>query len=147
MSTQQGVSGTRRPDQARRDESMGQLVKDLSQDISTLVRQELQLAKVEMTQKGKEAGVGAGLLGGAGVFGLAVVGGSMATIILILSTFMPTWLAALVTTLAYAAVAAVLALRGRDRLREAGSPVPERAKESVKEDIEWAKTHAKSNDR
>jgi uncharacterized membrane protein YqjE len=146
MSTQQGVSGTR-PDQARRDESMGQLVKDLSQDISTLVRQELQLAKVEMTQKGKEAGVGAGLLGGAGVFGLAVVGGSMATIILILSTFMPTWLAALVTTLAYAAVAAVLALRGRDRLREAGSPSPERAKESVKEDIEWAKTHAKSNDR
>jgi len=145
MSTQE-VSATR-PDEARRDESMGQLVKDLSQDISTLVRQELQLAKVEMTQKGKEAGVGAGLLGGAGVFGLAVVGGSMATIILILSTFMPTWLAALVTTLAYAAVAAVLALRGRDRLREAGSPVPERAKESVKEDIEWAKTHAKSNDR
>jgi uncharacterized membrane protein YqjE len=145
MSTQ-GASGTR-PDEARRDESMGQLVKDLSQDISTLVRQELQLAKVEMTQKGKEAGVGAGLLGGAGVFGLAVVGGSMATIILILSTFMPTWLAALVTTLAYAAVAAVLALRGRDRLREAGSPIPERAKESVKEDIEWAKTHAKSNDR
>ena len=141
-----GASDTR-PDEARRDESMGQLVKDLSQDISTLVRQELQLAKVEMTQKGKEAGVGAGLLGGAGVFGLAVVGGSMATIILILSTFMPTWLAALVTTLAYAAVAAVLALRGRDRLREAGSPVPERAKESVKEDIEWAKTHAKSNDR
>ena len=145
MSTQE-VSATR-PNEARRDESMGQLVKDLSQDISTLVRQELQLAKAEMTQKGKEAGVGAGLLGGAGVFGLAVVGGSMATIILILSTFMPTWLAALVTTLAYAAVAAVLALRGRDRLREAGSPVPERAKESVKEDIEWAKTHAKSNDR
>ena len=80
MSTQE-VSATR-PDEARRDESMGQLVKDLSQDISTLVRQELQLAKAEMTQKGKEAGVGAGLLGGAVVFGLAVVGGSMATIIL-----------------------------------------------------------------
>ena len=145
MSTQE-VSATR-PNEARRDESMGQLVKDLSQDISTLVRQELQLAKAEMTQKGKEAGVGAGLLGGAGVFGLAVVGGSMATIILILDTFMPTWLAALVTTLIYAAVGAFLALRGRDRLKEAGSPVPERAKESVKEDIEWAKTHAKSNDR
>jgi len=141
-----GTSGTR-PDEARRDESMGQLVKDLSQDISTLVRQELQLAKVEMTQKGKQAGVGAGLLGGAGAFGLAVVGGSMATIILILDTFMPNWLAALITTLAYAAVGAILALRGRDRLKEAGSPVPERAKESVKEDIEWAKTHAKSNER
>ena len=145
MSTQE-VSATR-PDEARRDESMGQLVKDLSQDISTLVRQELQLAKAEMTQKGKEAGVGAGLLGGAGVFGLAVVGGSMATIILILDTIMPNWLAALVTTLVYATVGAFLALRGRDRLNEAGSPVPERAKESVKEDIEWAKTHAKSNDR
>jgi hypothetical protein len=141
-----GTSGTR-PDEARRDESMGQLVKDLSQDISTLVRQELQLAKVEMTQKGKQAGVGAGLLGGAGAFGLAVVGGSMATIILILDTFMPNWLAALITTLAYAAVGAILALRGRDRLKEAGTPVPERAKESVKEDIEWAKTHAKSNER
>jgi putative superfamily III holin-X len=145
MSTQE-VSATR-PNEARRDESMGQLVKDLSQDISTLVRQELQLAKAEMTQKGKEAGVGAGLLGGAGVFGLAVVGGSMATIILILDTIMPNWLAALVTTLVYATVGAFLALRGRDRLKEAGSPVPERAKESVKEDIEWAKTHAKSNDR
>jgi len=141
-----GTSGTR-PDEARRDESMGQLVKDLSQDISTLVRQELQLAKVEMTQKGKQAGVGAGLLGGAGAFGLAVVGGSMATIILILDTFMPNWLAALITTLAYAAVGAILALRGRDRLKEAGTPVPERAKESVKKDIEWAKTHAKSNER
>ena len=145
MSTQE--ESATRPDEARRDESMGQLVKDLSQDISTLVRQELQLAKAEMTQKGKEAGVGAGLLGGAGVFGLAVVGGSMATIILILDTIMPNWLAALVTTLVYATVGAFLALRGRDRLKEAGSPVPERAKESVKEDIEWAKTHAKSNDR
>jgi hypothetical protein len=71
----------------------------------------------------------------------------MATIILILDTIMPNWLAALVTTLVYATVGAFLALRGRDRLKEAGSPVPERAKESVKEDIEWAKTHAKSNDR
>ena len=142
MSTQE-VSATR-PDEARRDESMGQLVKDLSQDISTLVRQELQLAKAEMTQKGKEAGVGAGLLGGAGAFGLAVVGGSMATIILILDTIMPNWLAALVTTLVYATVGAFLALRGRDRLKEAGSPVPERAKESVKEDIEWAKSQKQS---
>ena len=145
MSTQE-VSATR-PDEARRGESMGQLVKDLSQDISTLVRQELQLARAEMTQKGKEAGVGAGLLGGAGVFGLAVVGGSMATIILILDTIMPNWLAALVTTLVYATVGAFLALRGRDRLKEAGSPVPERAKESVKEDIEWAKTQVGSESR
>jgi hypothetical protein len=135
------------PGQGRQNESTGQLVKDLSQDISTLVRQELQLAKAEMAQKGKQAGIGAGMLGGAGVFGLAVVGGSMATIILVLDTFLPNWLAALITTLAYAAVGGVLALRGRDRLKDAGAPVPERTKESVKEDIEWAKTHATSNDR
>jgi uncharacterized membrane protein YqjE len=133
--------------QARRDESTGQLVKQLSQDISTLVRQELQLAKAELAEKGKQAGVGAGMLGGAGVLGLAVVGGSMATMILVLDTFMPNWLAALIATLTCGAVGAVLALRGRDKLKEAGAPVPERTKESVKEDIEWAKTHATSNDR
>jgi hypothetical protein len=140
----EGMSDEQR---SRRDESTGQLVKDLSQDISALVRQELQLARAEMTQKGKQAGAGAGLLGGAGAFGLAVLGGSMATIILVLDTFMPNWLAALITTLVYAAVGAVLAIRGRDRLKEVGAPVPERTKESVKEDIEWAKTHATSNGR
>jgi hypothetical protein len=144
METTDRASGNWR---SRREEPTGQLVKELSQDISTLVRQELQLAKVEMTQKGKQAGVGAGMLGGAGAFGLAVLGGSMATIILVLDTFMPNWLAALITTLAYAAIGAVLAMRGRDRLKEAGAPVPERTKESVKEDIEWAKTHATSNGR
>jgi|1186.fasta_scaffold857918_1 hypothetical protein len=144
MDTTERASGIHR---SRREEPTGQLVKELSQDISTLVRQELQLARVEMTQKGKQAGVGAGMLGGAGAFGLAVLGGSMATIILVLDTFMPNWLAALITTLAYAAIGAVLAMRGRDRLKEAGAPVPERTKESVKEDIEWAKTHATSNGR
>jgi uncharacterized membrane protein YqjE len=131
----------------RRDESVGELVKDLSREVSTLVHQEIALAKAEMAEKGKRAGLGAGMLGGAGVFALAVVGGSMATIILILDTFMPNWLAALITTALYAAVAAVLALRGRDRLKETGAPIPERAKESVKEDIEWAKTRARSNER
>jgi hypothetical protein len=87
------------------------------------------------------------MLGGATVLGLAVVGGSMATIILILNNWMPDWLAALITTRVYAAVAAVLALRGRDEIKEVGAPVPERAKESVKEDVQWAKTRATSNDR
>ncbi|MDX6535090.1 MAG: hypothetical protein QOJ13_545 [Gaiellales bacterium] len=131
----------------RRDESVGELVKDLSREVSTLVHQEIALAKAEMTEKGRQAGLGAGMLGGAGVFALAAVGGSMATIILILATFMPDWVAALITTAVYAAVAAVLALRGRDKLKETGAPVPERAKESVKEDIEWAKTHARSSAR
>jgi uncharacterized membrane protein YqjE len=131
----------------RRDEPVAELVKDLSREVSTLVHQEIALAKAEMAEKGKRAGLGAGMLGGAGVFALAAIGGSMATIILILATFMPDWLAALITTALYGAVAAVLALRGRDRLKETGAPIPERAKESVKEDIEWAKTHARSSAR
>jgi uncharacterized membrane protein YqjE len=129
-----------------RDESFAELVKDLSRDVSTLVRQEIELAKAEVTEKGKRAGAGAGLLAGAAVVALAVVGGLMATIILVLDLAMPAWLAALITTLLFAAVAGALAMVGRQRLREAGPPVPERAKESVKEDVRWAKTRATSND-
>jgi uncharacterized membrane protein YqjE len=129
-----------------RDESFAELVKDLSRDVSTLVRQEIELAKAEVTEKGKRAGAGAGMLAGAAVVALAVVGGLMATIILVLDLAMPAWLAALITTLLFAAVAGALAMVGRQRLREAGPPVPERAKESVKEDVRWAKTRATSND-
>ena len=132
---------------ARRSESTSELVKDLSRDISTLVRQEIDLAKAEMAEKGRKAGIGAGMLGGATVLGFAVVGGSMATIILILNSWMPDWLAALITTIAYAAIAGVLALRGRDEIKEMGAPMPERTKQSVKEDVQWAKTRATSNDR
>ena len=131
----------------RRSEPVGELVKDLSRDISELVRQEIELARAEMTEKGKRAGLGLGLFGGSAVFGLATVGGSMATIIILLDLVMPLWLAALLTTLAYGAVTAVLALRGRDQLKEAGTPIPERTRDSVKEDIQWAKTRAQSKDR
>jgi len=134
-------------DTQRRSEPTAELVKDLSRDISTLVRQEIELAKAEMNEKGKKAGIGAGMLGGATALALAAVGGSMATIILILNAWMPDWLAALITTLVYGAVAGGLALRGRDEIKEMGAPVPERAKESVKEDVAWAKTRATSNDR
>jgi uncharacterized membrane protein YqjE len=131
----------------RRDESIAELVKDLSRDVSELVRQEIELARVEMTEKGKKAGRGVGMFGGAAVLGMAVVGGSMATIIILLDFVMPLWLAALITTVGYGVVAAVLALRGRDELKETGAPVPVRTKESVKEDIQWAKTRAQSKDR
>jgi hypothetical protein len=128
----------------RRSDSTAELVKSLSEDISQLVREEIALARAEMTEKGRKAGRGLGMFGGSAVFGLATVGGSMATIIILLDLFMPLWLAALITTLAYGAVAAVLALRGRDELKDAGAPVPERTKQSVKEDIQWAKTRAQS---
>jgi hypothetical protein len=131
---------------AKRRESTGELVKELSRDFSTLVRQEIELARAEMTEKGKQAGRGVGMFGGAAVIGLAVVGGSMATIIVLLDLVLPLWLATLLTTLGYAGIAAVLALRGRDELKETGRPIPERTKQSVKEDIQWAKTRAQSKD-
>jgi uncharacterized membrane protein YqjE len=131
----------------RRAESIGELVKDLSRDISDLVRQEIELARVEMTEKGKKAGFGLGMFGGSAAFGLAALGGSMATIIIVLDLAMPLWLAALVTTVAYGLAAAVLALRGRDELKDAGTPIPERTRDSIKEDIQWAKTRAQSKDR
>jgi Putative Actinobacterial Holin-X, holin superfamily III len=128
----------------KRSESTAELVKDLSREISQLVRQEIALAKAEMTEKGKQAGVGAGMLSGAAVLGLAAVGGSMATFILLLDLVMPAWLAALIVTLVYAAVAGALALRGKQRISDAAPPAPERTIESVKEDVQWAKTHATS---
>jgi Flp pilus assembly protein TadB len=131
----------------RRDESVAELVKDLSRDVSTLLHEEIALARAEMTEKGRRAGMGAGMFGAATAFGLVTLGGSMATIVILLDKAMPLWLAALLTTLVYGGVAWVLAMRGREELQRMGTPVPERATESVKEDIQWAKTHAKSNGR
>jgi Putative Actinobacterial Holin-X, holin superfamily III len=131
-------------DNPKRSESTSELVKELSRDVSELVRQEVALAKAELTQKGKQAGVGAGMLSGAAVLGVAAVGGSLATVILLLDLVMPAWLAALIGTAVYGAVAAVLALRGKERLAEAAPPTPEQTIESVKEDVQWAKTHATS---
>ena len=131
----------------RREESIGELIKDLSRDVSKLVHQEFELARVEMTEKGKRAGVGLGMVGGAAAFALVTLGGSMATIIIVLDLVMPLWLAALLTTAVYGVVAAVLALRGREELKETGAPIPERTRDSIKEDIQWAKTRAQSKGR
>jgi hypothetical protein len=131
----------------RRSESTAELVKDLSRDISELVRQEISLARAEMTDKGRKAGLGLGMFGGSAAFALATLGGSMATLIILLDYLMPLWVAALITTVVYGAIAAFLALRGRDELKEAVPPMPERTRDSVKEDIQWAKTSAKSNSR
>ena len=129
----------------KRSASTAELVKELSRDVSQLVHEEIALAKAEMTQKGKKASVGAGMLSGAMVLAIAAVGGSMAFFILVLDSWMPAWLAALIVTAGYAAAAAVLGLRGKQRISEAAPPAPERTIESVKEDVQWAKTHAKSS--
>jgi uncharacterized membrane protein YqjE len=124
------------------DASASDLVKQLSEQTSRLVRQEMELAKVELSEKGKQAGIGAGLFGGAGVFGLYALGALTATIIAALSLAMETWLAALIVTVLWAAVAGVMALVGKGRLDKGTPPIPEQSVESVKEDVQWTKTSA-----
>jgi uncharacterized membrane protein YqjE len=122
-----------------REESIGDLLKRLSTDTSTLVRQEMALARAELTEQGKRAGTGAGMLGGAGVAGLLTLGALTATLIGVLDTAMAFWLAALIVTVVWAAIAGVLALQGRNKIKQATPPAPQTV-ETVKEDVRWAKT-------
>jgi membrane protein len=124
-----------------RDRPTGELVKDLSQQVSTLVRQELELAKVELTAKGKQAGIGAGMFGGAGLFALYGVGAIVTCAILALSTAVAGWLAALIVGVVLFAVAGVLALLGKRRAKRAGPPVPEQTVATIKEDVRYTKEH------
>jgi len=124
--------------------SMAELVKQLSEQTSRLARQEVELAKAELTEKGRRAGVGAGMFGGAGIFGFYAVGALTATAILALATAVAAWLAALIVTVVLGAIAGVLALQGKTKVQQATPPVPEQATESVKEDVQWAKTRAQS---
>jgi uncharacterized membrane protein YqjE len=123
---------------------MGELFKQLSDDLSTLVRQELKLAQVEMTEKGKRAGMGVGMFGGAGIVALLALGTLTACLVAALATGMEVWLAALIVTVVYGALAGGLALMGKNRVTEATPPVPEQTVESVKEDVQWAKTQLPS---
>ena len=120
-----------------RRSSTGELVRDLSEQASTLVRKEIELAKVEMTEKGRQAGIGVGLVVGAGVAGLATLGALTAFLILALDEALPGWAAALIVTALWAVAGVALAVVGRQKLREAGPPVPEKTVETLKEDIEW----------
>lgn len=127
-----------------RDRPVGELLKELSTQTTSLVRQELELAKAEMAEKGKRAGLGAGMFGGAGVFGFLALAALTACVIAALATGMDVWLAALIVAAVYACIATVMALLGRQKTREAIPPAPEQAIESTKEDVQWAKTQVKS---
>jgi MFS family permease len=127
---------------AEADQPVAALLRDLSEQTSTLVRKELELARLEMTEKGKRAGIGAGMFGGAGVIGLYALGALIAAAILALATAITPWLAALVIAAVCGAVAGGLALIGKSKVAQATPPVPERATESVKEDVRWTKTKA-----
>ena len=130
-----------------RDRPIGELLRQLSQETTTLVRQELELAKAEVREKGRKAGPGIGMVGAAGVAGLLALGALTAFLILALDGAMPNWAAALMVAVLYGAIAAVLYFLGREKVKEAGPPVPEQTVDSVKEDVEWAKTQAKSGRR
>ena len=119
-----------------------ELMRELSAQTSTLVHQELELAKLELTEKGKQAGMGAGMFGGAGVVGLYAAGALTACLVLVLATAVTGWLAALIVAVVYGAVAGGLALMGKAKVKQAVPPVPEQATESVKEDVQWTKTRA-----
>jgi uncharacterized membrane protein YqjE len=126
------------------DRPVGELLKQLSEQTSTLVRQEMELAKAELTEKGKRAGIGAGMFGGAGLLGLYAMGALTACLILALAEAMDGWLAALIVAAVYGLIAGGLALTGKEQVSRATPPAPEQATESVKEDVEWAKTRARS---
>src|SRR3954467_2991906 len=115
--------------------STGQLVGQLTEQVSRLVRDEARLAQAEVTQKAKRLGVGAGLFGGAGLFaffGLAVL---VATAVLALALVLPAWLAGLVVAVVLFAVAGVLALVGKKDVAQAAPPVPTQAIAGVQADI------------
>jgi hypothetical protein len=127
-----------------REQPLGDVARDLTRDLSLLVRQEVELAKAEMREKGRVAAPGLGMLGGAGVVALMAAGALTAFLVLVLSTFLPDWLAALIVGAVFAGAAYVLAMQGKERVEEAGAPVPEQTIETVKEDVAWAKTRATS---
>lgn len=124
--------------------TVAELVKQLSEQTSRLARQEVELAKAELAEKGKRAGIGAGMFGGAGIVTFYMVGALVAAAILGLATAVTAWLAALVVTAVLAAIAGLLALQGRTKVQQATPPVPEQATESVKEDVQWAKHKAQA---
>ena len=131
-------------DNELRDRPTGELLKELSDHTTTLVKQEMDLAKAELQEKGKQAGLGAGMFGGAGLFGVGAFAALTACLIAVLDQAIELWLAALIVAAAYAAIATVLAVTGKRKVKKAGPPIPEQAKDSVKEDMEWARTQARS---
>ena len=125
------------------ERSIQELMRDLSQQSSELARKEVELAKAEMQLKAKRLGLGAGAFGAAGLIGLFALGALTATLILALDTAMDGWLAALIVTVLYAAAAGVAALLGKRKVDEGTPPVPERAIDTTKEDVEYVKQSAK----
>jgi hypothetical protein len=126
--------------QELRERSIPELMKQLSEETSTLVRQEIDLAKAELTQKARSGAFGIGALGVAGLLGLYALAALSVCLIAALALAMPVWVAALIVTAVYSAGSVAIALTGRRRLQAAIPPTPDATVETVKEDLRWAKT-------
>jgi hypothetical protein len=137
-----GATRATAPPQAA-EPSTGQLVSDLTDQISRLVRDEARLAQAEVTQKAKRLGIGAGLFGGAGLFAFLGTATLVATAVLLLDLVLPAWLAALIVAVVLFAVAGVLALIGKKDVQKATPPVPTEAIASTKADIQTVKESAR----
>jgi uncharacterized membrane protein YqjE len=129
------------------DQSTSELVQRASEQITTLVRDEIALAKAELTEKGKHAGIGIGLFGGGGVLALYGVGALIATLIIVFSLFLDLWLAALIVTVLLFLAAGILALIGKKQVTKAIPPEPKEAIESVKADVDEVKHAVKDRSR
>jgi uncharacterized membrane protein YqjE len=133
------MSSTSSRQEELHEQPIGNLLKQLASETTTLVRQELDLAKAEMREKAGKAGPGFGMIGVAGAMGLLAAGTATVFFVLALDGVMPNWLAALVVAVVYGVVAALLYMRGKEKVDDAGSPAPRKTIETVKEDVEWAK--------
>lgn len=122
--------------------SAAELVKQVSEQTQRLIRQEIALARLEMSDKARHAGIGAGMLAGAGVVALLALGTLVAMLVLVLATALDAWLAALIVSVALLALAGTLAASGKGRLARATPAAPERTIESVKADVEEVRAHA-----
>jgi MFS family permease len=126
------------------DKSLAELTKQLSDQATALASKEVELAKAELALKGKRLGLGAGMFGGAGLVGAYALGALTACLILALATGMDGWLAALIVAAVYGAIAGAMALTGKKMVEQGTPPVPERAIESTKEDVQSTKAHVKA---
>jgi putative superfamily III holin-X len=124
------------------ERSISELIQEASQQTATLVRQEIQLGKLELQEKGKHMGMGAGMFGGAGLVALYGVGALIAAAIMLLATALAAWLAALIVGAVLLLVAGVLALSGKKQVEAGTPPVPEQAVDSVQDDIDHVKARA-----
>ena len=124
------------------DRSLAELARRLSLQTTELARHEVELAKAELRENGKRAGIGAGMFGGAGAFGVYALGALTAAIIAGIAETLPVWAAALIVAALYGAIAGILALRGKSKVQQASPPVPEETVQSVKEDVRYTKQRA-----